>query len=72
MSPVGVNSDIIDDGRNGFLAADEDEWFDKLTTLIESEDVRNTLGSEARRTVEERYSVHSQSERYVTLLRGLG
>jgi glycosyltransferase involved in cell wall biosynthesis len=71
MSPVGVNSDIIEDGRNGFLAADEDEWFTKITNLIESAELRRALGTEARRTVEERYSVRSQRDRYVSLLSGL-
>jgi glycosyltransferase involved in cell wall biosynthesis len=71
MSPVGVNSDIIEDGRNGFLADDEDEWFSKLTSLIEAADLRHALGTEARRTVEQRYSVRSQRDRYVSLLSGL-
>ena len=71
MSPVGVNSEIIDDGRNGFLAGDEDEWFDKLVVLIDSVELRRDLGSEARRTVEERYSVRSQRERYVSLFERL-
>jgi len=68
MSPVGVNTEIIEDGRNGFLAAREDEWVEKLANLIESAGLRRELGQAARRTVEERYSVHSQRDRYVALL----
>jgi glycosyltransferase involved in cell wall biosynthesis len=71
MSPVGVNSEIIDDGTNGFLAAREDEWVSKLTTLIESAELRNQLGREARTTVEQRYSLRSQRDRYVSLLKAL-
>jgi glycosyltransferase involved in cell wall biosynthesis len=71
MSPVGVNTEIIDDGRNGLLAAGEDEWVSKLTDLVESAELRRDLGREARRTVEERYSVRSQRDRYLSLLKGL-
>jgi len=65
MSPVGVNTEIVEDGRNGFLAGSEDEWFDKLSRLIESADLRKRLGTAARETVVERYSVESQKQRYV-------
>jgi glycosyltransferase involved in cell wall biosynthesis len=71
MSPVGVNTEIIDDGVNGFLADDEEEWFDKLCRLIESESLRGELGSKSRQTVESRYSVRSQQHRYLSLLSGL-
>jgi glycosyltransferase involved in cell wall biosynthesis len=71
MSPVGVNTEIIDDGVNGFLAGDEDEWLTKLTSLIESAELREKLGREGRETVEQRYSVRSQRERYLSLLTGL-
>ena len=71
MSPVGVNTEIIDDGVNGFLARDEHEWFDKLCRLVESESLRRTLGSTARTTVESQYSVLSQRGRYLSLLNEL-
>jgi glycosyltransferase involved in cell wall biosynthesis len=71
MSPVGVNTEIIDDGVNGFLADDEDEWLGKLTSLIESAKLRRNLGREGRETVEQRYSVRSQRERYLSLLTGV-
>jgi glycosyltransferase involved in cell wall biosynthesis len=71
MSPVGVNSKIIADGENGLLASSEDEWVDRLTQLVESPELRRKLGREARRTVEERYSVRSQRDRYLSLLKGL-
>ena len=33
-SPVGVNTDIIQDDENGFIAATEDEWVEKLGRLL--------------------------------------
>jgi glycosyltransferase involved in cell wall biosynthesis len=67
MSPVGVNEAIIDPGRNGFLAGSDDEWFGRLSELIDSGDLRARLGEAARKTVIERYSVQSQRGRYVEL-----
>lgn len=69
MSPVGVNREIIEDGVNGFLAKDTEEWVAKLTALIESPPLRRQLGEVARRTVVERYSVKSQQEAYLECLR---
>lgn len=55
-SQVGENIEIIEDGVNGYLANTEDEWVSKLTSLIENQELRTRLGSEGRKTVEEKYS----------------
>lgn len=60
MSPVGVNTDIIEHGENGFLASTDSEWIDCLSQLIESVELRQRLGEAARKTIDERYSVRSQ------------
>ena len=69
MSPVGVNTDIIQDNVNGFLASDINEWIDKLTLLIESEQLRREIGTRARSTVVEKYSIESNKELFLSLLR---
>jgi glycosyltransferase involved in cell wall biosynthesis len=71
MSPVGVNTTIIDDGVNGFLPASEDEWVARLSELIESADLRARLGAAGRATVVRDYSVDSQRGRYLELLGAL-
>lgn len=60
MSPVGVNTDIIEHGVNGFLASTDNEWIDCLSQLIESVELRQRLGEAARKTIDEHYSVRSQ------------
>lgn len=65
MSPVGVNSEIIQDGTNGFLADTTDEWVDKVSKLIDSKELRSKLGAAARKTVVEHYSVESQKQNYI-------
>ncbi|MFN7013942.1 MAG: glycosyltransferase family 4 protein [Bacteroidia bacterium] len=65
MSPVGVNTEIIRDGENGFLAATEEEWIEKLSLLIESPDLREKLGKAGRKTVVEKYSVEANKQKYL-------
>lgn len=65
MSPVGVNREIIQDGENGFLADAPGEWVDKISKLIDSKELRRQLGTAARKTVVDHYSVESQKEQYI-------
>ncbi|MBL7861575.1 MAG: glycosyltransferase family 4 protein [Cyclobacteriaceae bacterium] len=69
MSPVGVNSEIINHGVNGLLALTSDEWIDRLSLLIDQEELRKQLGKMGRKTVVESYSVKSNSERFLDLFR---
>jgi glycosyltransferase involved in cell wall biosynthesis len=70
-SPVGVNSDIIQDGVNGFLASTEDEWVEKLTTLLHSAELRKCLGLAGRRTVEAKFSARSQIPRVLKIFKSV-
>lgn len=71
MSPVGVNTEIIQDGVNGYLADGTGEWVQKLATLVEDAELRRRIGAQARRTVEERYSVKAWRDRYLQLFNDL-
>lgn len=68
MSPVGVNTEIIEDGINGFLANTENEWIEKVSQLIYSEQLRKNLGNSGYKTIIEKYSVDSQKHRYLEIL----
>ncbi|MEQ9405269.1 MAG: glycosyltransferase family 4 protein [Cyclobacteriaceae bacterium] len=69
MSPVGVNSDIIQDGVNGFLASSTKEWVEKLTILIEDPDLRLKMGKAGRKTVEKEYSVEANKEKWLKVFK---
>jgi glycosyltransferase involved in cell wall biosynthesis len=71
MSPVGVNTKIVDDGRNGLLANSEDDWLEKLSGLVDSPELRERVGKAARATVIREYSVESQKWRYLEYLNEL-
>lgn len=67
MSPVGVNSEIIEHGKNGFLANTEVEWLNYLSQLIEDSILRKSLGIEGRKTIIEKYSVKAWKDEYLRL-----
>jgi len=70
-SPVGVNTDIIQDDENGFLAATEDEWVEKLSRLLRSAELRQRLGHAGRVTVEEKYSAITQTPRVYEIFKSV-
>lgn len=62
-SPVGVNTEIIRDGVNGFIAATDQEWIEKLSLLIQRPDLRQEIGIAGRQTVEQYYSARNWAPR---------
>lgn len=71
MSPVGVNAEIIQDGENGFLATETEEWVEKISQLVESAELRKSMGQKARQTVLDKYSVHALKDKYLRLFNSL-
>ncbi|MDP9131778.1 MAG: hypothetical protein M3M98_01425, partial [Nitrospirota bacterium] len=66
---VGVNSNIITNGTNGFLASTEQDWYDSLEALCLQPQLRRQMGQSGRRMVEERYSLTVWGPRLVELYR---
>jgi len=69
MSPVGVNKEIIRDGENGFLATTTEEWVEKLGRLIDSVELQKKFSINGRRSVEEKYSVYANQEKYLNAIK---
>lgn len=67
-SAVGANVEILKDGVNGFLARGEDEWVEKLSALIEDKQLRQRIGREGRKTVEQKYSVKANGPKLKAVL----
>jgi len=70
-SPVGVNQDIIKDGKNGFLASSYTEWLEKLILLVQNEELRRKFGRKGRETVEDRYSLKLWGPKVASLYKNL-
>jgi glycosyltransferase involved in cell wall biosynthesis len=66
VSPVGVNREIIQHGKNGFLCVSEEDWFQIISRLIESPDLRNEMGTNGRATVESAYSVNANRPNFLS------
>lgn len=71
VSPVGVNTEIIEDGKNGFLASSYNEWVERLFTLATDEGLREEFAASGRKTVEERYAAKVQAPRVLEIFRAV-
>ena len=70
-TPVGINRDIVRDGYNGFWATTSREWVEKLSILIEREDLRKEMGANGIRIVEREFNIEVTSEKLLSVFRGL-
>src|SRR6266496_1594992 len=70
-SPVGVNTEVIHDDQNGFIAGSEEEWVEKLSRLLRSAELRERLGRAGRRTVEQGYSATIQAPKVHDIFRSV-
>jgi len=68
-SPVGVNTEIIEHSKNGFLASTEDEWESYFKILISDINLQKKYGDHGFKTVEEKYSLSSQVEKIEAIIR---
>lgn len=71
VSPVGMNTEVVADGQNGFVCAGPAEWEAALRRLLAEPGLRAELGAAARRTIVERYSVRSNTANFLALFDGL-
>lgn len=70
-SPVGVTSEIVRDGVNGFLADTPETWFEKLEELIVNPDLRRQLGLAGQKLVENTYSIQTVAPRLIETLQAI-
>lgn len=69
-SPVGVATEMIEEGRTGMLATSEDDWIVALTRAVEHAELRRTMGERARAFVVERYSLRVWAPRFLEAVLG--
>lgn len=67
VSPVGVNTEIVTHGINGWVCESDDEWMKTLRAILSDPDRLSSLSDAARSTVESRYSVKSNTDNFLRL-----
>jgi len=67
-SPVGVNLEIVQPGKNGYLAASHEAWMSSLSELLRSDTLKHKLGANGRRDVEDRYCLQKTGPVLASLL----
>jgi glycosyltransferase involved in cell wall biosynthesis len=70
-SPVGMNTEIVKHGVNGFLASEEKQWRESLASLLVDPELRMQMGHNGRKKVESTYSLQIQAPRLERLLQQL-
>jgi glycosyltransferase involved in cell wall biosynthesis len=71
MSPVGVNNSLIQNNENGYLVDSDEEWYNTLAHLLESQTDRERIGKNGDITVEKFYSVVATKEKYLALFNSM-
>jgi glycosyltransferase involved in cell wall biosynthesis len=70
-TPVGVNRDVVIDGKSGHWARNGREWIDKISLLIEDENMRMQMGREGRNILEQGYTRESNAPRLFQAITGV-
>ncbi|EMR11899.1 group 1 glycosyl transferase [Methylophaga lonarensis MPL] len=68
-SPVGVNTEIVRERINGYLATNDDEWEEALIKLCTDTETRLRMGLAGREMVEQQYSIKSQSTKLLSAIK---
>ena len=61
----GTNFRVIENGIDGFLVNNEEEWVQKIVELIDDVELRKNIGSNGRKKVEQKFSVKANLKNYL-------
>ncbi|GAB3228037.1 hypothetical protein GCM10027346_12090 [Hymenobacter seoulensis] len=69
VSPVGMNTEVVQDGYNGYICTNAEDWENALKKLLQEPNLRNELGRNARHTIEKHYSVTANLPNFLALFK---
>jgi len=67
VSPVGMNTEVVQDDYNGYVCHTLAQWHQRLSQLLTDAPHRQVLGVAARATIEQHYSVCSNTASFLNL-----
>lgn len=57
-SSIGVNTEIVQHGKNGYLVHNHDEWREAIVSFINNRKIISSFGNVSRKTVEDKYNLN--------------
>lgn len=60
---------FLENGVTGFIVNNDSDWFDKLSTLIEDENIRRKMGFEGRKLIEKRFDLNLKGPQLSYIIR---
>lgn len=69
VSPIGINSSIVDDGINGFHCETEQDWLDNIEKLILNRELIDIMGKAARIKIEKEHALSVLIEEYISMIK---
>ena len=70
-SPVGINTSLVKDGKNGFLARGLVEWFDAFEVLYLDKELREKIAVDNFNSIELEYNYDTNCKNYVELIKSI-
>lgn len=70
-SAVGINSEIIDNGVNGYLCANHEQWLAALAHLINNPSIVREQGKAAREKIIKYYSLRKAEQEWMSVLQAV-
>jgi glycosyltransferase involved in cell wall biosynthesis len=67
VSPVGMNTEVVQDDYNGYICTEPSEWYQRIKQLLTDATHRQALGKAARATIEQHYSVQANTPNFLGL-----
>lgn len=68
-TPMASNTEVIKHGKNGFLAATDEEWVEYLTILTKDSKLRTELSARAANDAREKYSLDANAAKVIEAFR---
>jgi glycosyltransferase involved in cell wall biosynthesis len=70
-NPVGIQTDLVQHGRTGFLAETPGQWLEAVSRLAHDPHLRKRMGRAGRQCAEASYSTTAGARRWLDLLEGM-
>lgn len=67
-SPVGMNNEVIEDGKSGFLARSNNDFLEKISYLIDNPNERAKFGARGKELFQKKYTAKHNVEKLINVL----